>query len=210
MDDPSSDPAAIERLLQRAQSGDRKAFEDLFARYRPFLRQVIALRLDPRLRPRIDPSDVVQETHLEAFRRLQDYLRRQPMPFRLWLRQTACERLLKLHEHHVTAGRRSVQREVSLPDRSSLLLAQHFLAAGSTPSQQLSRREMADRISQAVAQLPSADREILLMRHYERLSYAEISVALEIAAPAARKRYGRALLRLQELLIDNGLLESPP
>jgi RNA polymerase sigma-70 factor (ECF subfamily) len=132
------------------------------------------------------------------------------MPFRLWLRKTACERLLKLREYHLDAARRSLDREVPLPERSSLLLAQRLFAVESSPSQRLSRREIARRVSEALAQLPDADREILLMQIFEGLSYEEVGAALEIAPAAARKRYGRALLRLQKLLIDNGLLESPP
>jgi RNA polymerase sigma-70 factor (ECF subfamily) len=208
MDELTPDAAETDRLLRGAQAGDGRAFEQLFNRYRPFLRQVIALRLDPKLRPRVDPSDVVQETQLEVFRRLGDFLARQPMPFRVWLRKTACECLLKLREQHVEAVRRSVRREVSLPERSSLLLAQQLLAAGSTPSQQLSRREVAGRVNQALAQLPEADHEVLLMRNFEGLSYEEVAAALEIAPAAARKRYGRALLRLQKLLMESGLLES--
>jgi len=210
MDEVPPDATDTDSLLRQAHAGDQRAFEQLFARYRPFLHQVIALRLDPKLRPRIDPSDVVQETQLEVFRRLGDFLERQPMPFRVWLRKTACERLLKLREHHVDAARRSVRREVPLPERSSLLLAQQLLAAGSTPSQQFSRREIARRMNDALAQLPEADREVLLMRNFEGLSYEEVGAALEIAPAAARKRYGRALLRLQQLLIDGGLLEDQP
>src|SRR5262245_44252773 len=210
MDEVPPDTTDTDSLLRQAQAGDQRAFEQLFARYRSFLHQVIALRLYPKLRPRIDPSDVVQETQLEVFRRLGDFLERQPMPFRVWLRKTACERLLKLREHHVDAARRSVRREVPLPERSSLLLAQQLLAAGSTPSQQFSRREIARRMNDALAQLPEADREVLLMRNFEGLSYEEVGAALEIAPAAARKRYGRALLRLQQLLIDGGLLEDQP
>jgi RNA polymerase sigma-70 factor (ECF subfamily) len=80
------DSAERRRLLERAQAGDAEAREQLVARHRPFLHQVVALRFDPRLRTRVDPSDVVQEAQLDAFRRLPDYLRRRPMPFRLWLR----------------------------------------------------------------------------------------------------------------------------
>jgi RNA polymerase sigma-70 factor (ECF subfamily) len=210
MDEVAPDSAETQDLLRQAQAGDRRAFEQLFARYRAYLHQFIALRLDPKLRARIDPSDVVQEAQLEAFRRLGDFLQRQPMPFRVWLRQTAYERLLKLREHHVATARRSLQREQPLPQRSSLLLAQHFLATGSTPSQRFSRREIARRVNQALAQLPEADREVLLMRHFERLSYEEVAAVLQIAAAAARKRYGRALLRLQRLLMANGLLEPEP
>ncbi len=210
MGEVTPDSDETDRLLQQARAGDRRAFEQLFALYRPYVRQVIALRLDSRLRGRVDPSDVVQETQMEAFRRLGDFLRRQLMPFRVWLRKTAFECLLKLREQHVDAAKRSRRREVPLPEGSSLLLAQQLLRAGSTPSQQLSRREMARQVNQALAQLPEADREVLLMRNYEGLSYEEVSATLEIAPAAARKRYGRALLRLQKLLTERGLLESPP
>src|SRR6516165_5813288 len=210
MGEQGPDSDETDRLLQRAQAGDRQAFEELFARHRSYLHQVIAVRLDSRLRQRLDPEDVVQEVQAEAFRRLPDFLRRQPMAFRLWLRKTAYERLLKLREQHVQAARRSVEREVPLPDRSSWLLAQQLQATGSTPSQRFSRREIARRLNQALGQLSEADREILLMRHYEELSYDEISSLLEIDAAAARKRYGRALLRLQKLLRETGPAESQP
>jgi hypothetical protein len=69
MDDPTPDCAETQRLLEQVRAGDRLAFDQLFTRHRPFLRQVVELRLDPRLRARVDPSDVVQETQLEAFQR---------------------------------------------------------------------------------------------------------------------------------------------
>src|SRR6516164_4461507 len=100
MDQAKPNSAETTRLLERAKVGERQAFEELFRRHRTFIRQVIDLRLDERLRTRVDPSDIVQETQLEAFRKLPDYLERRPMPFRLWLRKTAYERLLKMHRHH--------------------------------------------------------------------------------------------------------------
>src|SRR5207253_10243747 len=101
MDEVGPDSAETDRLLQQAQAGDGQAFERLFAGYRPYLRRMIALRLDPKLRARVDPSDEVQETQLEVFRRLDEFLKRQPMPFRGWLRQTALALLPKLPEHPV-------------------------------------------------------------------------------------------------------------
>jgi RNA polymerase sigma-70 factor (ECF subfamily) len=204
------DPEDTDRLLRQAAAGGERAFAELFDRFRPYLCQVIALRLDPKLRPRLDVSDVVQETQLEVFRRLGEFLERQPMPFRVWLRKAALERLLKLREQHVAAQRRTVQREVPLPEASSLLMAYRLTAAGSTPSQRLSRQELARRVNQALAQLPDADREVLLMRQFDGLSYKEVASTLEITSAAARKRYGRALLRLQGLLTQGGLLEEQP
>jgi len=206
----SPDSSETTRLLDQVRDGDRDAFEKLFARHRLYLRQVVSLRLDPKLRARVDASDVVQETHLEAVRRLPDYLERRPMPFRLWLRKTAYERLLMIERHHVDAQRRAVGREVALPDRSSLQLFGQLLAAGSTPSQQLSRAELARRVRQAVARLADIDKEILLMRNLEGLSNHEVAQVLEIAPAAASQRYGRALLRLRKLLLAGGFSESEP
>jgi RNA polymerase sigma-70 factor (ECF subfamily) len=195
-------------LLERARGGDRQAFERLFTRHRDYLRRVIELRLDPRLRPRLDASDVIQDTQLEAFRRLPDYLEREPMPFRLWLRMTAQERLGMAQRQHVGAARRTVSREARWPEQSSLQLAAQFLAAGSTPSQRLSRRELVQEVHQAIAQLSEVDREILLMRNLEGLSNQETAQVLQIDPAAASQRYGRALLRLRQLLIAAGLIDS--
>src|SRR2546425_7738206 len=79
MPESPADSAETRRLLEQVRSGDERAFERLFARHRPYIRRVVALRLDPELRRRVDPSDVIQETQLEAFRRLDDYLKRRPM-----------------------------------------------------------------------------------------------------------------------------------
>jgi RNA polymerase sigma-70 factor (ECF subfamily) len=196
------------RLLGQVEAGDRRAFERLFARHRPELLRVVAARLDSKVRARVDPSDVVQDTQLEAYRRLPDYLARRPMPFRLWLRKTAQERLLVARRQHVQAGWRSVTREVPLPDRSSLLLARSFLVTSSTPSQQLARRELARRVSQVVARLPEADQEILLLRTYEGLSNQEAAYVLGLDPATASKRHGRAVLRLHRLLVQGGLTES--
>jgi RNA polymerase sigma-70 factor (ECF subfamily) len=195
-------------LLEQISQGDQQALDQLLQRYRPRLHAFVEARLDPRVRSRLDSSDVVQEVQLEVAGRMDDFVNRNPMPFHLWIRKTAYERLLKVHRDHRRRARRSVDREVALPDRSSLLLANPLLAGASSPSQQLAAREFADRVSRAVAELPEADREILLMRHAEDLPYAEIACLLDIEAEAARKRYGRALLRLRKVLKEHGLLES--
>jgi RNA polymerase sigma-70 factor (ECF subfamily) len=208
MDQVLPDSAATRHLLEQVRAGDRQAFEQLLTQHRPYLRQLVELRLDPQLRSRIDPSDVVQEAQIEAVRRLDAYLEHAPLPFRLWLRQLAYDRLLMMHRRHVKAARRAVGQEVALPERSSLLLAQQFLAAGSTPSQKLAQQELARRVREAVTQLPDADREVLLMRTFEGLSFEEVAYLLEIDPAAARKRHGRALLRLHQILSEGGLTES--
>jgi RNA polymerase sigma-70 factor (ECF subfamily) len=196
-------------LIDQIGQGDRLALDQLLARCRANLREFVDYHLDPRLRPRLDPSDVVQEVQMEVVRRMDDFLRRRPMPFHLWVRKTAYERLLNLKRDHRRA-RRSINREMPWPDRSSLLLVRPLIQGGPSPSQQAEAREFAEKVSQAVAELAETDREILTMRHAEELSYEEIGYLLDIEPAAARKRYGRSLIRLQRILTDRGLLEDRP
>jgi RNA polymerase sigma-70 factor (ECF subfamily) len=195
-------------LLNRVRTGEDSASEELFTRYRDYLRGFIALRLDPQLRRRVDPSDVVQEAQMEAARRLQNYLKDEPLPFRLWLRQIALDRLLNLRRQHVATSRRAIGREQALPEQSSVVLARQLLASGSTPSQRLSRRELARRLAHAVSQLAEADREILLLRNFEGLSNQEVGLLLGIDPATASQRHGRAMLRLYKILVAGGLTES--
>jgi RNA polymerase sigma-70 factor (ECF subfamily) len=167
MPDVRADSAQTQDLLEQVARGDRQALDRLLERHRPDLHAFVEARLDPKLRARLDPSDVVQETQLEAVRRMDDFLRRRPMPFHLWVRKTAYERLLNLRRDHRRRARRSVDREEAFPEQSSLLLARPLLAGGPSPSQQIAARELAERVARAVAQLGEIDREILLMRHAE-------------------------------------------
>jgi RNA polymerase sigma-70 factor (ECF subfamily) len=195
-------------LLQQIRAGERQAFEQLFARHQAYLYRLVELRLDPKLRSRVDPSDVVQEAYLEALNRLKVYLERPALPFRLWLRQIACDRVLKVRRHHLGAARRAVSREVPLPERSSLVLARKLWTGDSTPSQQLDRRELARRVRQAVTRMAKADREVVMLRHFEGLSNQEVACLLGIDPAAASKRHGRAMLRLHQILFEGGLTES--
>ena len=196
---PCEESAATRGLLERVAAGDPDAVEDLFARHRPALVAFVDLRLDRAVRTRLDASDVVQEAQAELARRMADYLARRPMPFHLWARKTAFERLLKARRAH-RADRRDVAREAAGVDRSSVALAHALVAPGPTASEAAAAREAAERVARAVEGLSEADREVLLMRHVEGLSHPEIACLLGIDPAAARQRYGRALFRLQKAL----------
>jgi RNA polymerase sigma-70 factor (ECF subfamily) len=205
---PRPDSADTHGLLDRVAGGDPAATGELLDRHRPALVAFVGLHIDPRAAARLDPSDVVQEAQVEMARRMPDFLARRPMPFHLWARKTAYERLLDAHRRHLRRARRAMLREEPLPDRSSQALAQPLLGRGPSPSQEAEAREFAQRVSAAVAGLPEADRELLLLRHTDGLPFAEISTLLGIDAAVARKRFGRSLIRLQKLLTDAGLLED--
>jgi RNA polymerase sigma-70 factor (ECF subfamily) len=198
------------QLLEQARAGEPGASDRLLNRHRDYLRRMVEVRLDPRIRARVDPSDVVQEAQIEALRRLDSYLSKPPMPFRLWLRQIAYDRLLMLRRHHVGAARRSIDRDVALPDPSSLQLAQQLMATGPTPSQQVVQQELIRRVHQAMARLAAGEREILILRNLEGLSNQEAASLLRIDPATASRRYGRAVIRLREILLQSGFPESEP
>jgi RNA polymerase sigma-70 factor (ECF subfamily) len=207
-DDPDTD-----ELVEQARGGDREARQQLLVRHRDRLRQMVALRMDRRLRARVDPSDVVQEALADAAQELSDYLRQRPLPFYPWLRQLAWERLIELHRRHVHAKKRSISREdpefLALPEESTVQLAQRLLAPGSTPSERLVRDELRGRVQATLAQLSPRDREVLVLRHLEQLSTQDTAAVLGITQGAVKTRHLRALERLRGLLGEDFAEEQP-
>ena len=210
MSDIQSDSTETERLLSQAQRGSTAARDELVDRHLEAVRALVDRRFDPKLHPRVDPSDIVQETQIEAAGRLNEYLQRRPMPFRLWLLKTAHERLLKVERQHLRTAKRSVLREVPIPDRSSLQLGRSLIASGTSPSRQASRQERAQRVRRVMARLSETDREMVMLRNFEGLSNLEAACLLEVEPETAKKRYARAILRLQRLLGEEGITGSRP
>jgi RNA polymerase sigma-70 factor, ECF subfamily len=200
MPEPTPDTPETLDLLGRARAGDGIAFNRLFEHYRPYLARMVQFRMDDRLRHRIDPSDVVQETHLEALRRFQSYLDHPDVPFRLWLRQLAAERIGKLRRYHLHTARRAAGKELRLPDDSYLQLALQLPGTQNTPSQLVSKEELAARVRGTVERLDPADREVVVLRVFEGLSHEEVAYLLGIDVAAARKRHSRAIVKLHRLL----------
>jgi RNA polymerase sigma-70 factor (ECF subfamily) len=201
--------------LQSLRQGGAAALGELFARHRDRLRLAVSLRLDRRLQGRVDPSDVLQEAFLEAAGRLDGYLARPALPPYLWLRFLATQRLLITHRQHLQTQARDAGRELSLdqpagPEVSSENLAAWLLASGTSPSQALLRAERQAWLQEALAGMEAADREVLVLRHFEELSNAEAAQVLGVQPGAASQRYYRALKRLRAVLaaLPGGLPEA--
>jgi RNA polymerase sigma-70 factor (ECF subfamily) len=197
----------INRLLQRAAAGDQQSMGMLFDCHRDRLRRMVSLRLDQRLQGRIDASDVIQETFLDASAGLVGYMQNPAMPFYLWLRFLTGIRLAKLHRHHLGTQMRDAAREISiyrgaLPETSSAALAAQLIGHETRPSEAAMRAELKIRLQEALNSLDRLDREVLALRHFEQLSSAEAAQVLGIKESAERQRYVRALEKLREILED--------
>jgi RNA polymerase sigma-70 factor (ECF subfamily) len=193
-------------LLDRARAGDGEAVNRLLDRHRSALRRMIDLRMDRVIERRVDASDIVQDVLLEANRRLGDYLANPAMPFRLWLRHMARDRLIDAHRRHRVAASRSLDREVPLVAGDGQGSGADVMAQVTdrdlTPAAAATWHELERRFAAAVELLDDADRQIVLLRHFEHLSTAEAAEVLGLAKPAVGMRYLRAMRRLRTLLAD--------
>ena len=204
MSDPPDD--AQNDLIQRALAGDESALAALFDGYRDRLRKMIRLRLDRRLSGRVDSSDVLQDAYLDVRKRIGEYARDpSSMPFHLWLRLVAGQRLTDVHRHHLGAQMRDAGQEVSLhrgpfPQADSVSLAAQLLGKMTGASQAAIRVEHKLIVQEALNGMDPIDREVLALRHFEHLSNDDTAQVLGLSKSAASNRYIRALKRLKEIL----------
>jgi RNA polymerase sigma-70 factor (ECF subfamily) len=205
MDRFSSDSSITEHLVEQAAHGDAEALTQLMHRYRDRLKRMVNLRMDRRLQGRIDASDVVQESLLEASRRLEEYAADPPMGFYVWLRWIAGERLLNAHRDHLGTQKRDANQEISLyrrsmPEACSVSIAQQLLGQLTSPTQAVARAEMQLIVQDVLNSMDPVDREILVLRSFEQLSTSETAETLGIKRSTASKRYITALKRLKQSL----------
>jgi len=205
---------SLPELIERAATADPAAVGELFRQHYDRLRRLIHLRLDHRLRGRLDPSDVLQETFLEYARALPEYVKNPEIPFYLWLRCITGRKLRALHRKHLGTRMRDAGRELSLnrgalPEASSVSLAAQLLGKLTSPSQAMLRAEVQLQIQEALNEMEPIDREVLALRHYEQLSNRETAYVLELSEAAASIRFIRALRRLKDILRRTpGLLDD--
>ncbi|MFO1009750.1 MAG: sigma-70 family RNA polymerase sigma factor [Planctomycetota bacterium] len=199
-----------DELLRRARGGDEAALSVLFELHHSRLVRLVELRLDARLRRRLDPADVVQEAWLEVARRFAEWSARGEPPFHVWVRLTTSQALAAAQRRHLATGARDAQREAALESRASMSAANaadRFVASATSPSQGAHREELRARVLAALEELDELDREIVALRHFEGLSNEEAAAELSIEPAAASKRFVRALLRLKPAL--EGLEPGP-
>jgi RNA polymerase sigma-70 factor (ECF subfamily) len=201
----SSESVDVTELERRVEQGDVQALLALFACHHDRLKHIVRLRIDDRVRKRVDPSDVLQEAFLDVARRAADYLIAPKLPPFLWFRWIAGEKLLVQHRRHLGARLRDVSLEVSihkggLPHASSASLAAMLLGRLTSPTRAARRAEVQRKIQDALDTMDALDREIITLRHFEELSNEESAKVLGLSKSAASKRYIRALKRLKDAL----------
>ena len=181
-----------------------REFHQLIDQHRRRLSRVVQLRLDARVRARIDSSDIVQEVMIEAARRYANREDQEIHPCFLWLRSLAIERIIMSHRKHLGAKCRTVHLEQPIcePDLNSASheLSLHFAAKNRTPSSEAAQRELQSCVRKTLESLEAVDREIILLRHFEQLDNRETATVLGLNPSTASSRYLRAVAKLRKEL----------
>ncbi len=193
-------------LLRSAKDGNQDAFNEVLIKHRERLRRMVALRMNQKLQGRLDASDVIQDTFAEAARTLPAYLESPKMPVYIWLRCLAGEKLIQAHRAHLGAQKRDAGREQSIyggaPAAGSQSLAIELAGSITSPTQAAVKNEAKSQLMIALECMNEVDREILTLRHFEHLSSRETAEVLGMNYEAVKKRYLRALNKLQKILVE--------
>ena len=173
-------------------------------RYRQYLLLLARVEIDPRLREKLDPSDVVQQTMLVAYQKRDQFRGTSESEKAAWLRQILANNLVDALRA-MGRQKRDVAREQSLEikiEQSSQQIGSWLAAEQSTPSQKLDQHEQAIRLADALAQLPPAQREALVLQNWDNWSLAGIAEHMGRTPAAVAGLLKRGLKRLRELLTD--------
>ena len=173
-------------------------------RYRPYLRLLARSRLDPLLKGKVDPSDVVQQTLLEAHQGQAGFRGTTTAEQAAWLRQILARNLANA-VRDLRREKRDVARERSLEgalEQSASALEAWLADEHSSPSRQAGRHERAVRVAAALDGLPANQREAVVQRYWEGRPLAEIAGRLQTTTAAVSGLLQRGLRNLREHLRD--------
>ena len=203
---------AAEKLLASALRGRSEDLGRLLELYRNYLHLLARTQIDLHLQGKVDPSDLVQETMLEAFRDFRQFRGGTEAELLGWLRRILVHNLARLVERHVGTQKRNVRREVSLHrrladlERSSSNMEAALVSQWSSPSAQAQRRETAAILADQLARLKPDHRDVIVLRNLEGLSFEEVARRMGRTAGAVRMLWLRALDRLKQLLEQEDLI----
>ena len=190
-------------LLAQAHAGDEQSLGQLLESYRNYLYLVARTQIDLHLTARVSPSDIVQETFLQACGGFGQFRGQSQTELLAWLRRILVHNIVTAFNHHVRAQRRDVRRQQSLEsvaravDRSSQQVEAALASQGSSPSAGAEPRELAALVADRLAELPAHYREVIILRNLEGLSFDQVALRMGSTADAVRKLWARALDRLR-------------
>lgn len=188
--------AVIDRLLAEARSGSNSQLGELLQSYRDYLLLVADEELGADLKAKAAPSDLVQESFLEAKRDFPKFTGQSSAELQAWLRRILLNNVANVVRGYRGTDKRDVSRELSESELSGSGIA----GRDPTASSLLMKHELLSEVREAVGRLPGHYQDVINWRNYERLSFEEIGDRMGRSAEAVRKLWVRALELLQQEL----------
>ena len=194
----------INTLLKNARQGVSDDLGTLLQLYRNYLSILADTQIGQRLRVRVSPSDIVQETMLAAHRDFQKFRGCTEREFMAWLRQVLINTIHRTVDTHLKAKRRDVRREVSIEvlgkmDQSAIDFLQAFADRGPSPSEPLREREAAVALADQLAKLRPQYREVIVLRNLQGLSFQEVAQRMDRSTNAVRMLWLRAIEKFKHV-----------
>ena len=199
----------VSALIAEARQGDAACREQLFALCRSYLGIVARSQVETWLRAKVDASDLVQETMLEAFRDFERFEGKSEHEWLAWLKRILAHNVADFVRRYRGTAKRQARREVPIRsprDSTPAVGAAEPAAPCPTPSQEFLQIDNELRVTNALAQLPADYQEVIVLRNLERLAFNEVAQRMERSRPAVQMLWMRAIKKLQETLGD----ESKP
>lgn len=195
----------VEQLLDEARRGHLDPLGELLELYRNYLTILATTQFNRRLRRRMNPSDLVQETMLAAHRDFGKFRGSTEREFLGWLRQILINSLHHAVETHLKAQKRDVRCEISIEqvsaalDRSVVNFANVLADSGPSPSTQMRKREHAVALADQLAKLRPQYRDVIVLRNLQGLSFDEIADRMDRKAGAVRMLWLRAIEKFKQV-----------
>lgn len=189
-------------LIGRAKAGENQALNLLLERYMSRILKIVRMRLGPKLRSKMESMDVVQEVMIRAINGFEKFDAKNEAAFLHWISKLVQNEIRDLADYH-GAAKRDLKKEMQKkPDFSTESSVLSKIPANSEyrPSFQIRLKEEVLELEVALDQLPENQRDIIVMRQYEGMSFKEIGEELGSSEDAARMQYARAMDKLTDLL----------
>lgn len=201
-----SEAIRVRQLIANARQGDDACRQQLFELCRSYLGLVARAQVESWLKVKVDASDLVQETMLEAHRDFSRFEGESQQEWLAWLRRILAHNAADFVRQYRGTEKRQVRREVRLAAAASETELRHAppepAAPVATPSEAFFQLDQELRVSAALAQLPPDYQEVIVLRNLERLPFNEVAERMGRSRPAAQMLWMRAIKRLQAELGD--------
>lgn len=201
-------PLSSTNLLQLARRGDSESLAKLLRSYFRYLNKLSQDHLDDRVRIRESPSDVVQETMLEAHRDFDAFAGTTIEEFTGWIRKILFNNLANTIERHVITFKRDVRKQcpiesrLSGADRSAVNLLEALNDQATSISSAAQQKELLEQLRSAIHELSDDHRDVIQMRHFKGMSFNDIAEKLDRNPGATRMLWLRAVEKLKDHFKD--------